>query len=340
MSKKSILLLGIILVVGLLASTVTFQVDQFNDMAVVKTVGVVSGKPLMGEEGAGLKFKAPYPIQTVTMYPAKDFITEDPNEQVATKDGKYILISTFCNWRIEDPVKLDAQVNGSGSTEKAEQQIRTWLQITKGNVVAKYSMDQIINTDPGKMQLGKIEQEILDGREGETPKDKVVGLKQRATDTYGILVTNVGVKVLGLTGPVSKAVIDSQILERQKAAKDYTSMGNAQSMAIINRAKAASDEIIAFAQRRAEYIRTEGQRDAATYYKTFKENERLAMYLRMLESLRRELSGRSMLILDSSWNPAMGYFQNRPSLDSVKLPDEIKKATQNTPPASTNGQGK
>jgi membrane protease subunit HflC len=340
MSKKSILLLGIILVVGLLASTVTFQVDQFNDLAVVKTVGVVSGKPLMGSEGAGLKFKAPYPIQTVTMYPAKDFITEDPNEQVATKDGKYILISTFCNWRIEDPVKLDAQVNGSGSTEKAEQEIRSWLQITKGNVVAKYSMDQIINTDPAKMQLGKIEQEILEGRQGDTPQDSVEGLKQRVMETYGIRVTNVGVKVLGLTGPVSKAVIDSQIQERQKAAKDYTAMGNAQSTAIVNRARAASDEIITFAQRRAEYIRTEGQRDAATYYKTFKENERLAMYLRMLESLRKELSGRSMLILDSSWNPAMGYFENRPSLDSVKLPDEIKKAAQTTPSASTNGQGK
>ena len=340
MSKKSILLLGLLLVVGLLASTVTFQVDQYNDIAVLKTFRQVSGKPLMGAEGAGLRFKAPYPIQTVTMYPAKDFITEDPNEQVATKDGKYILISTFCNWRIEDPVKLDAQVNGSGSTEKAEQEIRRLLQITKGNVVAKYSMDQIINTDPAKMQLSKIEREILEGRQGDTPQDKVVGLKQRATETYGILVTNVGVKVLGLTGPVSKAVIESQIQERQKVAKEYVAMGNAQSDAIINRATAAGNEIIAFAQRRAEYIRTEGQRDAARYYETFKENERLAMYLRMLESLRKELSGRSMLILDSSWNPAMGYFQNRPSLDSIKLPDEAKKAAQDATSTPTNASGK
>jgi membrane protease subunit HflC len=180
------------------------------------------------------------------------------------------------------------------------------------------------------MQLGQIEKEILDGRQ--TPEDKVEGLKQRAWETYGIRVTNVGVKVLALTGTVSKAVIDSQIQERQKEARVYRDMGDAQSTAIVNRATAAGNEIIAFAQRRAEYIRTEGQRDAARYYETFKENERLAMYLRMLESLRKELSGKSMLILDSSWNPAMGYFQNRPSLDSVKLPDEAKKAAENTPP--------
>jgi membrane protease subunit HflC len=334
MSKKSILLLGIILVVALLASTVTFQVDQFNDIAVVKTFGQVSGSPLMGAQGAGLRFKAPYPIQTVTMYPAKDFITEDPNEQVPTKDSKPILISTFCNWRIADPVKLDVQVNGSGSVEKAEKDIRSWLQITKAGVVAKYSMDQIINTDPKKMQLGNIESEILNGRKGETPQDYVQGLKDRAMETYGILVTNVGVKVLGLTGPVSKAVIDSQIQERQKEARVYRDMGEAQSTAIVNRAKAASDEIIAFAQRRAEYIRTEGQRDAARYYATFKENERLAMYLRMLESLRKELSGRSMLILDSAWNPAMGFFQNRPSLDAVKLPDEAAKAAETAAPTN------
>ena len=329
MSKKSILVLGIILVAALLASTVTFQVDQFNDIAVVKTFGVVKDKPLMGEEGAGLKFKIPL-IQTVTFYPAKDFLTEDANEQVPTKDGRPILVSTFCNWRIEDPVKLNAALGSTGSTDVAEQQIRAWLQNTKGNVVAKYTMDQIINTDPKKMQLGQIEKEILDGRQ--TPEDKVEGLKQRAWETYGIRVTNVGVKVLALTGTVSKAVIDSQIQERQKEARVYRDMGDAQSTAIVNRATAAGNEIIAFAQRRAEYIRTEGQRDAARYYETFKENERLAMYLRMLESLRKELSGKSMLILDSSWNPAMGYFQNRPSLDSVKLPDEAKKAAENTPP--------
>src|ERR1017187_3630595 len=116
MSKKTILLpglilVGIILVGALLAGTVTFQVDEFNDIAVVKTVGVVKDK-FMGSEGAGLKFKAPYPIQTVTFYPAKDFITEDPNEQVPTKDKKYILISTFCNWRIDDPIKFDTAVGG------------------------------------------------------------------------------------------------------------------------------------------------------------------------------------------------------------------------------------
>jgi membrane protease subunit HflC len=340
MSKKSILLLGLLLVVGLLASTVTFQVDQYNDIAVIKTFREVSGKPLMGAQGAGLRFKAPYPIQTVTMYPAKDFITEDPNEQVPTKDGKPILISTFCNWRIEDPIKLDAAVGGTGSTEKAEQQIRTWLQITKGGVVAKYSMEQIINTDPAKMQLSRIEKEILEGRQGDTPQDFVEGLKHRAMETYGILVTNVGVKVLALTGPVSKAVIDSQIKERQKTARVYSDMGEAQSTAIVNRATAASNEIITFAQRRAESIRTEGQRDAARFYETFKENERLAMYLRMLESLRKELSSKSMLILDSSWNPAMGYFQNRPSLDSIKLPDEAKKAAQGGTSTPTSGSGK
>ncbi len=340
MSKKSILLLGVILVGALLASTVTFQVDQFNDIAIVKTARQVTGKPLMGSEGAGLRFKAPYPIQTVTFYPAKDFITEDPNGQVPTKDGRPILIRTFCNWRIDDPIKLDAALGTTGTIETAEQDIRRWLQITKENVVSKYTMDQIINTDPAKMQLGTIEKEILDGRPGESPLDKVEGLKVRAKDTYGILVTNVGVKVLALTGVVSKAVIDSQIQERQKEAKVYQNMGEAQSTAIVNRATAAGNEIIAFAQRRAEYIRTEGQRDAARYYETFRENERLAMYLRMLESLRRELSGRSMLILDSSWNPAMGYFQNRPSLDSVKLPDEAAKAARNAPPASSGPSGK
>jgi hypothetical protein len=65
--------------------------------------------------------------------------------------------------------------------------------------------------------------------------------------------------------------------------------------------------------------------DAARYYGTFKENERLAMFLRALDSLKRELAGRAIFILDPSQNPALGFFPNGPSLEAMKPPGEAKK---------------
>jgi membrane protease subunit HflC len=322
MSRRSVLLTAVAIVAVLLLSTVTYQVDQLSDIVLVKTFFQVSSPPLMGAKDAGLRFKWPYPIQSLTRYDARDSILEDPYEQILTKDNQSIILNTFCNWRIEDAVTLDRRVS---SAEKAQASLRALLKTVKGNVIARYNMGDIINTDPSKMKLGQIESDIL------------AGVSEPAMREYGIRVTNVGVKVLGLPEGVSQAVIDNQIKERQQEAANYSSAGDAQATAITKRAQSASEEILAFANRRAEFIRTEGKRDAARYYGTFHQNERLAMYLRALDSIKREIgSGRAVFVLDSSQNPALEFFHKSPSLEGMKVPqaaqDSMKQPT--TAPAA------
>ena len=319
MSKFGIFILAAVVCVALLASTVTYQVDQFNDIVLLKTVGRVSGKPMMGED-AGLKFKAPWPIQRVTVYPAKDFILEDAYDQVSTADKKPLLISVFCNWRIEDVVRLDQAVGGSGSTDIAEQALRGWLQAAKGAVIQQYNMSAIVNTDPSRMKLGEIEQKVM----GDPQKSD--GLAAKAMQYYGIRITRVGVKVLGLAEGASKKVIDSQIMERTQEARDFTGRGEAAAKAIVERANTAAKEIEAFASRRADLIRSQALADSKQYFTTFKENERLYMYLRSLRSLQEELGKNALLVLDASW-----FFQGPPTPGNIPLPDVAQKAISVSP---------
>lgn len=306
MSKhKGVFLLAVLIVAALLVSTVTYQVDELKDIVLVKRFYRVVGPPMKGTDDAGIKVKWPWPIETIVRYDSRESILEDPYEQVLTSDNQSVILNMFCNWRIANAVALDRRVP---SVQKAQESLRALLKSIKGNVIVQYRMSDIINTDPRLMKLSEIEDRIL------------ADLKKQAMESYGIEVTRVGVKVLGLTEGISEAVIDNQIKERQQEAENYRSAGDAQATAIIKRASAASSEILAFAQRRASNIRTEGVRDAARYYGTFKQNERLSMFLRSLDSLRKEMASRTVIILDSSQNPAVDFFQNGPSLENMKVP--------------------
>ena len=54
--------------------------------------------------------------------------------------------------------------------------------------------------------------------------------------------------------------------ERQRYVRRYESAGEAQAKAIEERAKASSDQIIAFAERQAQSIRSEGDRAAVAWF--------------------------------------------------------------------------
>ena len=306
----AIFALAILIVAVLILSTITYQVDEMKDIVLIKTFGKVTGEPLMGKSAAGMHMKYPWPIQKAVRYDSRLSVLEDPYEEVATADKQNVILNMFCTWRIGNPVLFDAK---APSVKKAEEGLRARLMSIKSNIVVKYPMSEIINTDPARIRITEIEDRIFQE------------IRRQAMDDYGIEVTRVGLKVLGLSEQVSPAVIDAQIKERQQEAEAYRSAGEAQATAITEWAKSASALILSFAQRRAENIKTEGVRDAAKYYSAFSKNERLSMFLRALDSLKKELSSRSVIILDSSHNPALDFLYTRPSLEKMKVPDASQK---------------
>ena len=294
----------LLLVTVLLTSTVAFTVDELKDIVLIKTFGKVT-RVYRGSDDAGLHFKWPYPIERLVRYDSRIFTVEDPYGELNTVDQQNILVTTYCTWRIEDPEKFHRAIK---TIDAADGRIRSRLSNHKGLVGSSHMLEEFVNTDPTKMHIQDIEAEVL------------TALRREMADEYGVEVSSVGLKLLGLPETVSTAVIEAQKQERNQFAQKYTASGEAQATAIRARADRASKQILAFAAGKAIKIQAEGDKAAAKYYRQYAQNERLGMFLRSLESLRRELSRNATIILDGSQIPAVKFFRQGPSLEAIDPP--------------------
>jgi len=294
-------LLAVLVVAALLLSTIAFTVDELKDIVIVKTFGRVTSV-YAGPKDAGLKFKWPWPIQRLIRYDARTFTLEDPYAELQTRDQQNILITMYCTWRIKDPEKFHRTVV---TETEATKDIRDRLSAHKNNVLGRYTLESLVNTDPAKMKIARIEQEILEP------------LRREMSDQYGVEIRSVGMKALGLPQVVSNAVIEMQKTEREEFVQQYKAAGEALATAIRARADRASKQILAFAAGKAMKIRAEGDSAAAKYYRKYAANERLGMFLRTLESLKG-LKDNTQIVLDGTQLPGVDYFRNGPSLP--KLP--------------------
>jgi len=315
--KKHMVIVTLVVLAGvmLLVGTVAYTLD-FTQMGLIKTFGKTTRK--LDATDAGLGFKWPWPVQRLVRYDARTFILEDPFSETETSDKQNILVSTFCAWRIADPVKLNSTLR---TITTAEERLRSLLQSAKNDVVGRHDMEDFVNTDPKKMLLERIEGEIAEL------------VSPQAERLYGIQIRMVGIKRLGLPEDVAGAVIDAMKEERQKVAQQYRSDSEAQATAIRERANSASKQIVEFASRKAAEIRSEGDRAAAEIYKQFRKNERLAMFLRILESTKIGLQNRSVILLDASMMPGGKFFLKGPSLPELSAPAGDENAGNSASPA-------
>jgi membrane protease subunit HflC len=290
-------LLALGVVVMLLISTVAYQVD-FTEYALIKTFGRTTAR-IDGRDQAGLKFKWPWPIQRLVRYDARTTVFEDTASEVATSDKQNLLVTMYCAWRIADPVLFHRTIT---TVPAAQDRLRDLMRSAKKDVVGRHNMEDLINTDPSKMQIPRIEEEVL-----QTVREQAMG-------NYGADVVRVGIKSLALPKEVTTVVIEAMKEERQRDVRKFEAAGEAQATAIRERAKSASGQILAFANRKAAEIRSEGDRAAATYYKEFARNEPFSMFLRSLESLKTELEAKTVILLDGSELPAVEFFRTGPSL--------------------------
>ena len=300
------IVLAVLIIGALLIYTITYQVDELRDIVLIETFGKVTSERI-GSQDAGLKLKWPWPIQRVIRYDSRVFLFEDTSDEVPTNDVQNLLVTMYCAWRIEQPSKFHRAIGARTADEKvsqARQRVQELLRSKKKDVVGRHNMAEFINTDADEMRLGDMEKEML----------KLV--RQQALNDYGIRIVRVGIKSLALPQEVTSSVINAMKTERQRAVEQYEAQGEAQAVAIEERAKAAAQQILAFADRKAKEIRSQGDQAAAKYYAKFTEFPELSIFLRRLESLKIILAGKSVFLLDGSELPAIRWLREGPSLST------------------------
>lgn len=312
MMKHFWLLTMVVVLVGLLLMhTVAYSVS-FNEIVVISRFGK-AGEPIIGAEGkkSGLQFKLPYPIESSDSYDARVHVFEDAHGQLSTSKAT-VLVTVFCGWRIRS---ADAAIfhEKVGDIKKAEDLLRSAVRNQKAIVVGRTPLSAMLNTDRSQMRIAEIEQEI------QRLVQKDVG------DEFGIEIVTLGINAFALPDTVTKEVIKVMKSERVKAAGVYLAQGRADAVVISARAQASRMQIMAFANARAEAIRTEGRALAAGMFGTYEKNQALAIFLKELEFLRKSMD-QATLILDGSTQRSLDFFHKGATLPTKKtLPTPPKK---------------
>ncbi len=283
LKNRLTLLVGAVIVAVLLAYMFAFQV-RYDQVAVLTTFDKASTEAVKRQPG--LYFKLPWPIQKVQRYDTRVQLLEHRLEQASTSDGKSVVIRTYLAWRISDPLTFFVKLQ---DTRSAQEKLAPLLSEEVSGTIGRYRMDQLVNTDPSRVMLPAIEQEALAG----------LGNRLKLLE-YGIEARLVGVRRLLLPEENTQQVFETMRQARQRMASNARVSGQAQADAIISQANSAKRRILAFAQRRAQTVRAQGDQEAAQYYTAFRQDESLAIFLRRIQTLETVLPHNTTFVLDAN----------------------------------------
>jgi len=294
MKKSFTILMGAVIAAALLSYMFLYQV-RYDQVAVRTTFDKADAGSVQTEPG--LKFRLPWPIHKVTHYSKRLQLLEDTVEELQTADGKSVIVKTYLTWRIENP--LDFYVTLKDPAE-AQRQLSSRLREIRG-LISRYRLDQLVNLDKNAIKLGEIEDQA-----------KATLEKSLAQSGYGLKVESVGIYKIVLPESTTQKVFETMITTRERLSENALQEGQAQASAIRSEAESARERILAFAERRAQTIRSKGDREASKEYESFAANEDFAVFLRKVEALKKMLDHNTTFVLSADSLGILDWFNRDP----------------------------
>ncbi len=295
MKNSFVVLVGAILVALLLANMFFYQV-RYDQVAVRTTFDKADESSV--QETPGLKWRWPWPINKVALYSKRLQVLEDKIEELQTADGKSVIVRTYLTWRIADP--LDFYITLKDPAE-ANRQLSSRLREIRG-LISNYDFNELVNVDRDKIKLADIEQRAR------MTLDEA--LRQAG---YGIKVESIGIHKIILPESTTQKVFDTMIASRERLAENALQEGQAQASAIRSEATSARERILAFAERKAQAIRSQGDREAAAQYENFAQDEEFAIFLRKIEALKKMLDHNTTFVLSADSLGILDWFNKDPA---------------------------
>lgn len=291
MKKPLTTLVGCLLAVTLLARMFLYQV-RYDQVAIRAVFDRADAQSV--QETPGLKWRLPWPIHQVTHYSKRLQLLEDRLEELQTADGKSVIVRTYLAWRISDPLAFYITLKDPG---EARRQLTSRLREARG-IISGYRLDQLVNEDRSQIALDEIEARTREAVQ-----------RSLADAGYGLEVETVGLYRILLPESTTEKVFETMIATRERLADKALQEGQAQASAIRSEAESARDRILAFAERRAQAIRSQGDREASQEYEAFARDEDFAIFLRRLEALERMLGHNTTFVLSAESLGILEWFQ-------------------------------
>lgn len=290
MKNYASILLGILVVLVLLASSSLYVVDQRQQAILFQLGEIVDVKT-----SPGLYFKIPL-AQNVRYFDSRILTldTAEP-ERFITSEKKNVLVDLFVKWRIVDVKQYYVSVRGD-------------------EMLAQTRLSQTVNSSLRDEFGNRTVHDVVSGE-----RDKIMEIMRQKADAdarkIGVEVVDVRLKRVDLPQEVSESVYRRMEAERKRVANELRSTGAAESEKIRADADRQREVIMAEAYRKAQEVKGEGDAKAsAIYASAFQPNPEFYAFYRSLEAYKQSFRHKSdMMIMDPSSeffkylkNPARG----------------------------------
>jgi modulator of FtsH protease HflC len=297
MKSIAITVFVLLVVLVLVLEGITFQVREPESVLVT-----TFGKPTRQIQKPGLYFKLPPPINNIYRFDCRLRVFDADFAETTTKGNDSILVHTYIVWRIADPLKF---LNSVGSVTEAENKLHSQLNNAQNNVIGRYYFSDFVNSDKSRIQIVKIQQEMLES------------LSKEVGDTYGIKIEDLGIKQLKIPADVTKGVFERMRSERNRKTVSTIQEGQSIAVKIRSDANSLATELLAAAEARAKTIMGQGDAEAAQYYQMLEADPSLAIFLRDIEALQEILSQRSTYFISTDKWP-FSILRQMPDLEPKK----------------------
>lgn len=264
MDKKFIILLVVLLVVGIVLSSSFYSVDE-TEQVIITQFGAPQGEAVIEP---GLKMKVPF-VQTVNRFDKRFLEWDGDQNQVPTKDKKFIFVDSYARWQITDPLQFFRRLRDERG---AQSRLDDILDGETRNAVASHDLVELVRTSNREPDL---EAEIFEAIEDSLEtievgrnaiQDIVLELANERTADLGIEVLDFRFKRINYVEEVRLTVYDRMISERNKIADLFRSEGQGEASRIEGEKERELLEIQSEAFRQAREIRGEGDAEAAAIY--------------------------------------------------------------------------
>lgn len=294
--KKNIpIIVGVLLVAALLLFSST-SIVRFTEVGVKTTFGKAGEGALLNTPG--LKWKLPYPIQTITKYDRRIRLIEAQSETQQTSDNFQIIVQAYMSYRVSDPLEFFRAFSNAGTRSadhfrSAEDDVMRDLLRSALGETSKFAMDDLFAVGESVSQLAELEERV-------TKQLTEGGESGKALADYGIEIVSVGIDRIILPEETTDSVIKRMGAVRDRLAEAYESEGRSRAQAIEAEASSNADKILAFAHRRADEILARGEAEAAPYLAEQNINPDLAIFIQNVNLMKDAMAKKFTLIFSTS----------------------------------------
>ncbi|MBL4592177.1 MAG: hypothetical protein JKY96_09495 [Phycisphaerales bacterium] len=292
MPKIIFLVSVVVVLLSLIAFSMTYTV-RFTEVAVCTRFG--SAKEIVTEPG--LRWKLPYPIDSVTTYDKRTRLLTARSETQQTADDFQIIVESYLTYKVDQPLKFFTSFSNAGDRaedhySKAENAVLRDLLRSAMGETSKFKMGDLFSSVAGESKLPQLEAQVLAALQGTAEGSKPLS-------DYGIEIISVGISRIILPAETTDSVIERMGANRDRLAERYESEGRSQARAIRAEAQSQASKIRAFAERRADEILAKGEAEAAPYLAKQNSNPELAVFIQNIRLMRDAMARKFTLIFSA-----------------------------------------